>query len=446
MFRRWPLRPDNKQAPSSKPSQASVKASFVSLHASMALRATAMVDVVAMSSSSSEAVEIKQEEKLTAAEAWARKRADAIAKAQRLRAERLENTLGFVHVDFLDRLGAAEKRDEERNVSKATPTKPPPPKKAKHPSPTMSTKKKLKMSPSAKKATPKKQSTPAVEKKQSTKPSACDPGREIAQHGYESLGPIAAGAFSTILRARVVATGAEVAVKTFDTARCAKAPLLAEARDRELLVLRLLAQQAGSSSSSSGGGATDSSGNGSSSLDGGSGGSSGGSGLHPHIANLLAEHSGPSAAHAVLEYCTGGSLQRHMQLLQKGRAATRGATAGSCAGSANDGVGMSEAQAAQLTWQVASALEHLHSLEVAHRDVKVRTELPLPHRTHRPLPWSYHRPHHTHRQQHRQPTARPLSPRSRATSSLSARLVPTSPYCASSCATSALRSSARTSR
>ena len=85
---------------------------------------------------------------------------------------------------------------------------------------------------------------------------------------------------------------------------------------------------------------------------------------------MLQEHRGPLAIHAVLEYCSGGSLQRHLQLLQKSRAPTRGAAANSAAGSANEGVGMPEAQAAQVMWQLAAALEHLHSLDIAHRDVK----------------------------------------------------------------------------
>ena len=69
--------------------------------------------------------------------------------------------------------------------------------------------------------------------KKATKASACDPGRELEKHGYEQLGPIAAGAFSTILRARNPETGAEVAVKTFDNAKCGKAKQLADARDGE---------------------------------------------------------------------------------------------------------------------------------------------------------------------------------------------------------------------
>ena len=68
---------------------------------------------------------------------------------------------------------------------------------------------------------------------------------------YEYLGPIAAGAFSTILRAKVTesamaapagdhASETFVAIKTFDNAKCAKEKIIAKARDRELQVLRML--------------------------------------------------------------------------------------------------------------------------------------------------------------------------------------------------------------
>jgi serine/threonine protein kinase len=271
--------------------------------------------------------------------------------------------MGAVHVDFLDRVSLAERRDEERSrqTVAATPLVLPPrkgstPKSAKKKktwtggrragaaprSPSSPVKKKRAAAAAAKLAAEKAMK----EKRALSKPAAIDPGRELAQHGYEPLGPIAAGAFSTILRARDSSTGAEVAVKTFDNAKCGKAAVLAEARDLELKALRLLAAHA----AGEGGG--------------------GGRGCHPHIANLLAEHTGPNCTHAVLEYCTGGSLQRHLQLLQKSRAPARGAAAGSHAGSASDGIGMPEPQVLVLTWQVASALEHLHSLEVAHRDLK----------------------------------------------------------------------------
>ena len=62
----------------------------------------------------------------------------------------------------------------------------------------------------------------------------------LLPHGYKTVGPIAAGAFSTIVRASSVSTGSIVAIKTFDTNKCMKAPHLKLVRDRELQVLRLL--------------------------------------------------------------------------------------------------------------------------------------------------------------------------------------------------------------
>lgn len=181
------------------------------------------------------------------------------------------------------------------------------------------------------------------QKRREAKPSAADPARELAQHGFEPLGPIAAGAFSTILRARRAGdeSGLNVAVKTFVNAKCAKSKELGRARDRELAALRVLAAEA-----------------------------EGTGRRHPHIAYMLSEHEGPNTSHAVLEYCPGGSLQRHLQLLQKQKAPVRGASAHSAAGSSSDGVGMPEAQVARLAWQTASALEHLHSLDLVHRDLK----------------------------------------------------------------------------
>ena len=280
---------------------------------------------------------------------WAHKRAEAIAKAARLRAERLDKPFGMVHIDFLDRLSEAELRDRDRSSPSAHPRKTPVPK---------SPLRRLKQLASGDKSSMSQRKKSAAEatydggkmvleqRRREAKPSASDPARELAQHGYEVLGPIAAGAFSTILRARVVEGNLkanEVAVKTFDNAKCDKAVLLGEARDRELGVLRLLSEQA-----------------------------VGGEGmLHRHIAYMLTEHSGPNSHHVVLEYCQGGSLLRHMQILQKTtRAPTRGAAAHSAAGSASESVGMPEAKVARVTGQIASALAFLHGLGVCHRDVK----------------------------------------------------------------------------
>lgn len=326
-----------------------------------------------------------QEKPLSVAEAWAKKRAAAIAKAAELRASRLVNSLGQEsNVNFLDRLGEAERRDEKvasaRDAArKASPT---PAKKAATPK---SKKKKKKIAMGSGPPSPLQKRRAAAnakrleaerlmrERKQATKASAFDPGRDLAQYGYETLGPIAAGAFSTILRAKHLATGAVVAVKTFDAAKCGRAKPLAESRDLELTVLRLLAERAracepvasdatqtGNTSDASASGAASSTAN--STLARAS--------VHPHIAGMLAEHSGPHAIHAVLEYCAGSSLQRHLQLLQKTRAPARGAAAGSAAGSSSEAVGMGEGGASQIVWQVACALDHLHVLDIVHRDVK----------------------------------------------------------------------------
>ena len=378
--------------------------------------------------------------KPTAAEAWAKKRQEAIAKAAKLRAERQENSLGFGSDAFLDRLGAAEKRDEERSAQGCFGDPPPrasatpPPKKLALPkvkvkikksssgskgpkSPTSPFSKRRAAAAAAKAEKEKEMAQGLQAKRQESRASACDPGRDMLQYGFEPVGPIAAGAFSTILRAREVSTGREVAVKTFDSAKCGKAITLGQARDAELSVLRLLAENAaaragrggggggggrsrssGGSSGSSGAGSSNSNSSSSSSSPDGSpmsaassvrgeeadtrcaGSSSSSSssssscathdGFHPHIANMLAEHRGPLAIHCVLEYCTGGSLQRHLQLLQKTRAPTRGVHGSYAAGDAPQGVGMADEPAGQVIWQVAAALEHLHSLDVCHRDVK----------------------------------------------------------------------------
>jgi len=325
----------------------------------------------------------EDEKPLSVAEAWAKKRAEAMAKAAALRAAREANTLGNeTTLNFLDRLGAAERRDVEAAARKASPT--PAKKKAATPKP----KKKKKVaapSPMQKRraaADAKRLEAEQVmrDRKSATKASAFDPGRDLAQFGYEPLGPIAAGAFSTILRAKHVASGAVVAVKTFDAAKCGRTKALAETRDLELTVLRMLAGLAAPSARAAAAAAAGSSAS-STSEDAAQTGHNNTSGrglssvlarggAHPHIAGLLGEHHGPHGIHAVLEYCQGGSLQRHLQLLQKTRAPTRGAAAGAAAGAANEAIGMSEGLASQLAWQVCCALDHLHSMDVAHRDLK----------------------------------------------------------------------------
>lgn len=119
---------------------------------------------------------------------------------------------------------------------------------------------------------------------ESRKPTAGCPMRSVAKVGYESLGPIAAGAFSTIIRAKCNRSGTHVAIKTFDIAKGEQEPTIGAAYERELSVLRLLAK----------------------------------TGPHPNVANLLAEHTDGTAFHfVVLELCSGGTLRRYLDVLRK---------------------------------------------------------------------------------------------------------------------------------
>ena len=168
--------------------------------------------------------------------------------------------------------------------------------------------------------------------------ASTDPGRDLLQYGFEPLGPIAAGAFSTIRRARSVgdhprlSRGLEVAVKTWPHSACDKAPEQAMIRDGEIATLKHSSAQ-----------------------------------LHPHVANLLDVLVGPIAIHAILEYCSGGSLQRHLQRLQTTKQAKRKPSTSS---RTSPHGAVPEMQARLVTGQVASALGHLHALGIAHRDVK----------------------------------------------------------------------------
>ena len=117
--------------------------------------------------------------------------------------------------------------------------------------------------------------------------NASDPSKSLPPLGYTVLGPIAAGAFSTILRCRAKQSRAVVAIKSYDNLKCARDVDEADARDRELSVLRLLRDAAEEPGASP----------------------------HPHIANMLAELGDSEAPHVhiVLEYAEGGSLKRFLE-------------------------------------------------------------------------------------------------------------------------------------
>jgi hypothetical protein len=176
-----------------------------------------------------------------------------------------------------------------------------------------------------------------------------DPARALRPLGFEVIGPIAAGNFSTILRCRIVESGLEVAVKSFDAAKCAKDATLGTCRDNELEVLRLLRETARRDDKADGVG-------------------------HPHIASMLEELGDADASHqhAVLQYCDGGTLKRHLQNLTKGSPTGLNGLESS---------GMPPFLVAKATGQLASALAHLHALGVAHGDMKPANVLlchPLP--------------------------------------------------------------------
>ena len=182
-----------------------------------------------------------------------------------------------------------------------------------------------------------------VKKATTARPSATstDPARDCVQHGYHPLGPIAAGAFSTIRHARVelghprLPAGREVAIKTWGVAACKKDAANAFNRDTELATLRRAALHP-----------------------------------HPHVANLIDVLNGPLYTHGVLEYCSGGSLLRHLQRLQTSSGGHQSRILrGGHAPPALSG-GMEPNQARWITRQVLSGLGFLHSLDVTHRDIK----------------------------------------------------------------------------
>lgn len=142
-------------------------------------------------------------------------------------------------------------------------------------------------------------------------------------NGYQTISPIAQGAFSMITRAKHLATQCEVAIKTYNKAKyfLPGNQHLATALKNELDVLRKLQPTA-----------------------------------HPHIANILEVVESKTNIIAVLEYCSGGSLQRCLQ------------KAGGC--DRPHSTGLSEPKAVAIAAQLVSALAHIHSVGIAHRDIK----------------------------------------------------------------------------
>lgn len=150
----------------------------------------------------------------------------------------------------------------------------------------------------------------------------------LAPIGFRTVGPIAAGAFSTVVRARRARgsgggadASVEVAVKSFAKTKYQKTGWLKNALKNEIDVLSTLQIS-----------------------------------WDAHIANLLELHETPQATHAVLEYCAGGSVHRHLRSLRHGQ-------------------GLAEEVSAMLVQQLALALAHVHSLGIAHRDVKAENVL-----------------------------------------------------------------------
>ena len=138
----------------------------------------------------------------------------------------------------------------------------------------------------------------------------------LAAHGYQTISPIAQGAFSQVTRAKHHSTSCEVAVKMFHKAKITKEAHLAQAMKNELDVLKLLQPAA-----------------------------------HPNIANVLEVVETPRSVLAILEYCGGGSLQRCLQ-------------------GKPHATGLGEESSRIVAVQVARALSHMHGMGIAHRDVK----------------------------------------------------------------------------
>ena len=143
-------------------------------------------------------------------------------------------------------------------------------------------------------------------------------------NGYKFLSPIANGAFSQIIRALHLSSQREVAVKSYNKAKniLPANKHLALTMKCELDVLKQLQQSA-----------------------------------HPNIAHLREVVEDQVSVHAILEYCSGGSLQRLLTKKNQG-------------GNLSRSFGLDERLCETVAWQIASALSCMHGLGIAHRDLK----------------------------------------------------------------------------
>jgi serine/threonine protein kinase len=143
-------------------------------------------------------------------------------------------------------------------------------------------------------------------------------------HGYQTISPIANGAFSQIVRARHLSTQQEVAVKTFQKARYLQPgnEHLAKAMVNELDVLKRLQAS-----------------------------------RHAHIANILEVTEDPINIRAILEYCGGGSLKKLMERIGAGSNMSRA-------------FGLDTKLCNTVGFQLISALTFIHERGIVHRDVK----------------------------------------------------------------------------
>lgn len=146
-----------------------------------------------------------------------------------------------------------------------------------------------------------------------TKRAAVDP---LAPFGYQTMSPIAQGAFSQVARARHLTSQREVAVKTFNKQKIGKEVHLVQAMKNELDVLKTLQES-----------------------------------MHPNIANMIELLDTKATFHAILEYCSGGSLQRKLA----GRP---------------HATGLSPREVVAIGTQVGAALAHMHGNGISHRDIK----------------------------------------------------------------------------